>query len=157
MTSILHYIGLHCIALHYITLHCIALRYITLHYIYIAIINSYITLHYIALHCIALHYTTLHYITLQYITLQHNILVQLTIHYFDKTLHQQHITSTIHYVNNMLRKAVVATLSEVVVMARNAVNFRMWCVWRVSWEVVCSAGVDVVAECSDRVRSAERV
>ena len=104
------------------------------------------------MHCIALHYITLHYITLQ-----HNILVQLTIHYFDKTVHHQHITSTIHYVNNMLRKAVVATLSEVVVMVRNAVNFRMWCVWRVSWEVVCSAGVDVVAECSERVRSAERV
>ena len=144
-------ITLHDITLHYITLHCIALRYVTLRYItlhlHCIIINNYITLHYITLHCITLHY----------ITLQHNILVQLTIHYFDKTVHHQHITSTIHYVNNMLRKVVVATLSEVVVMVRNAVNFRMWCVWRVSWEVVCSAGVDVVTECSERVRSAERV
>ena len=59
-----------------------------------------ITLHYIALHCITLHYITIHYII--YSTIYKLNIVKLTIHYFDKTLHQQHITSTIHYVNNML-------------------------------------------------------
>ena len=74
------------------------------------------TLHYITLF-FTTNYIAVPYRTVQYSTVQYSMLVELITYHFDKTLHQQHVTSTVHDFNNILRDAVVATFGELIVMA----------------------------------------